>query len=331
MHTFDLRLDVTDAVPGGEPLHVTVSVHLPEPDQIRPVVLFAYPGGGYGRRYYDIRFEGLDGYSEAEHHVANGTVVVACDHLCVGDSSMSDPLTVTYEQVALANHLAAAQVIEGLRSGTLVDGYPALDGLVAVAVGQSLGGCVLTVQQGRHRTFDGVGFLGWSGIHTNFPARGGGRIDKPFPPRGSDPFAAEPVFFEADQYTYCFHFDDEPTELVAADMAAYGRADIDLSMRGSAACPWGSATMPACAMTMMSPGTVAVEAAMIDVPVLVGVGERDVVTDPRAEPMAYPASKDITIVEVPRMSHMHNFASTRIVLWRRIDDFADAVSRGNGV
>ena len=70
----------------------------------------------------------------------------------------------------------------------------------------------------------------------------------------------------------------------------------------------------------------AAEAAAIDVPVFVGDGERDVCTDPRAEPQAYRSSRDITVVEVPRMCHMHNFAATRHVLWQRIQDFVDAAT-----
>lgn len=82
--------------------------------------------------------------------------------------------------------------------------------------------------------------------------------------------------------------------------------------------PFGSATIPTCAVLMMSPGLVKREAAAIDVPVLIGVGERDVCPDPWAEPGAYRHSNDITLVVVPRMAHMHNFAGTRARLWERL-------------
>ncbi len=98
--------------------------------------------------------------------------------------------------------------------------------------------------------------------------------------------------------------------------------------RGDATTPWGSASVPACAVTMMTPGSVAAEAAAIDVPVLVACGERDVVPSPAAERSAYPNSPDVRVVVVPGMAHMHNFARTRTVVWQAIDELAVSVTRG---
>jgi alpha-beta hydrolase superfamily lysophospholipase len=74
---------------------------------------------------------------------------------------------------------------------------------------------------------------------------------------------------------------------------------------------------------MMTPGAVAAEAAAIEVPVLVGCGERDTVPDPWMEPSAYRGSRDVAVFVVERMAHMHNFARTREHLWERLDRFAD--------
>ena len=62
-------------------------------------------------------------------------------------------------------------------------------------------------------------------------------------------------------------------------------------------------------------------------PVLVAVGERDVVPDPRAEPQAYTNSADITVFVCPRMSHMHNFASTREQFWSRLHGWGEGVAQ----
>ena len=59
---------------------------------------------------------------------------------------------------------------------------------------------------------------------------------------------------------------------------------------------------------------------------LVAVGERDVVPDPRAEPQAYAQSPDITVFMCPRMSHMHNFASTREQFWARLHSWGESVA-----
>jgi alpha-beta hydrolase superfamily lysophospholipase len=78
---------------------------------------------------------------------------------------------------------------------------------------------------------------------------------------------------------------------------------------------------------MMTEGAVAQEAEAIEVPVLVGCGERDVVPDPWAEPGAYRGTCDVMVKVVPRMAHMHNFARTRVLLWDAIERFAHGVSR----
>jgi alpha-beta hydrolase superfamily lysophospholipase len=68
------------------------------------------------------------------------------------------------------------------------------------------------------------------------------------------------------------------------------------------------------------------EAGMIDVPVLIAAGERDITADPRAEPTAYPSSSDITVAIFPRMAHMHNFATTRTQLWDRLCAWVDGIN-----
>jgi pimeloyl-ACP methyl ester carboxylesterase len=78
---------------------------------------------------------------------------------------------------------------------------------------------------------------------------------------------------------------------------------------------------------MMAEGAVAKEARAIDVPVLVGCGEIDVVPDPWAEPSSYRGSRDVSVFVVPRMCHMHNFARTRELLWERLAHFAQSVAR----
>ncbi len=50
-------------------------------------MVFAMPGGGYSRGYFDMEFEGHSGYSQAAHHVERGLVVVSIDHLGVGEST----------------------------------------------------------------------------------------------------------------------------------------------------------------------------------------------------------------------------------------------------
>src|SRR5207248_711265 len=125
------------------------------PDRIdgASTVLFGFPGGGFGRKYYNI--ETLPGYSQAEFHCAAGMIFVACDHLGVGESSQPDTFELTYENLAAANHATADSVLLGLRKGSLHADLGPIDISKTVGMGQSMGGCLLTVQQANHRTFDG--------------------------------------------------------------------------------------------------------------------------------------------------------------------------------
>jgi hypothetical protein len=67
----------------------------------------------------------------------------------------------------------------------------------------------------------------------------------------------------------------------------------------------------------MTPGFAQPFADRIRSPLFLAFGEFDVSADPHAEPEGYPGSSDITLVVVPRMAHMHNFAETRAQLWER--------------
>lgn len=309
MESIQLKVDVSDAVAMPGPLHVAASVFLPDPAKLAspPVVIFAFPGGGYSKGYFDLHPPGHRGYSQAEHHVERGIIVVAADHLGVGASSIPDLAGLSIEMLAAANDAAIRKISAQLAQGSLAAGLPVLPNLVRIAIGQSMGGCISIVMQGRMATCDAIACLGFSAIHTVLPQRTeaarqqGIAANKFFrnddlrkmPSRGADV-----------DFVYPFHGEDVPQDILDADMK--GGYPIRKTTP-----PWGSLTMPACARLMLSPGYVAQEAAAIEVPVLIAAGERDVVPDPRAEPAAFKSAKDVSVYVVPNMAHMHNFASTR--------------------
>ena len=343
----ELTVDVTEAAGLGQPAHAAVTVVLPDPPDPQvpdpqapdpqapeadrldaaPVTCFAFPGGGYCRRYFTFDMPGASGGGQAGWHASRGWIVVAIDHLATGDSTRPEPERLSYEDLARVNVATVEAVTARLADGTLADGYPPVEPRVRLGIGQSAGGLLLTVAQAHHETFDGIGVLGSSAVHTVVPTRPGTPpVALPWMPRGSDP--ADPVILnraamaaspgplapagDEHPFAWAFHYDDEPADVVAEDLAAMafdGRAPLP---------PWRSATFPACAVAMTSPGTVAAEAAAVTVPVFVGVGERDVVPDPWIEPKAYASATDVSLFVCPRMAHMHNFAPTRERLWARL-------------
>jgi len=332
MRKVDVTVDVTDAVHLGQTLNTVATVCLPDTVPADPVVCFAFPGGGYSRRYFTFDVTGGDEGSQADWHTQRGWIFVACDHLYCGDSDQpADPSALTFEHLAGANHATVGHILGLLADGGLVGGLAPVRTPTVIGIGQSMGGATLVLQQGQRSTFTGIGVLGWSAMHSvNWTPPGSPKGPARYFPRGTNVGALTPeVFTEAmpemtldekgmPAAVAAFHFDGEPRDIVEADMIDYPRR------RGNPPV-WASTTIPPCSMTMMSPGAVAAEAASIDVPVLIAVGERDCCPDPMFEPKGYPRSSDVTVYICPQMAHMHNFAVTRTRLWARIQAWGDGI------
>jgi alpha-beta hydrolase superfamily lysophospholipase len=323
MESIELKLDVSSALALPGPLHIAAAVYLPDPAKLtsQPVVIFGFPGGGYSKGYFDLNPPGHRGYSQVQHHLGRGFIFAALDHLGVGASSIPDLSALTIEMLGAANDAAIRQISEKLATGSLRAGFPELPRLVKIAIGQSMGGCITIVMQGRMATCDAIACLGFSAIHTQLPQRteearlqaiAANRLFRNQDLRAPMPRGAGvgPIDF-----LYPFHLEDVPQDLLDADMRSGYPARKTVP-------PWGSGTVPACARLMLSPGYIAQEAAMIEVPVLVVAGERDVVPEPRAEAAAFRSSRDVSVYIVPKMAHMHNFATTREQLWNRIADWS---------
>jgi pimeloyl-ACP methyl ester carboxylesterase len=303
-------------------------VYLPADDMLAgcPAVLVVMPGGGYSRHYFDLP---VPGYSQAEHHVRQGTVVVAIDHLGAGDSSIPPMQLTTLPTVAAANHAAVSAIVGQLHEGTVAPGIPPVDLACVVGAGQSLGGYALLGMQAGHRTFDAVAMLGSSLAGTTLPARPG--VPESVVPDGTAPEQAAQLALANADWNWVFHWEDitaPDTSRPPRDLASLVAADVAGGLPVRRTTPeWGSLTWPGFVPSAMLPGAVADEAARIDVPVLLATGERDVCHPPAEEVAALKSATDISVLVVPRMAHMHNFATTRTLLWERLDEFVTHVTR----
>ena len=323
MRSIEVRIEVAREVGVAVPQQVAGTVYLPDrldgPEN--PLVIFASPGGGYTRHYFNMSFPGHNGYSEAEYHTGRGIVFVAMDHLGVGESSVDLIDKLTVEMIADGNDAFVRTVTRQLREGALGPDIPALSVPFTVGAGQSMGGGITLIMQGRRRTFDAIVALGVSATHTILP--------QPSPElfavtRSMFMFSRQTPLEELAvglssklmlDFVYPFHWESEPADIVAADMAG------GYPFRRTAPA-FGSMTIPRCAVAMSSPGFLTPEVARIDVPVLIAGGERDVMPDVRREPAAFLSSNDVSVFVVPRMAHMHNFAETRRLLWQRVADWS---------
>lgn len=315
-----IAVDPEDAK--GESLELAITVISPDPALIgaAPVVWFAWPGGGYNRRYFDLQLPGRKGYSQAEFHVAGGAIFVACDHPGVGDSSIPEG-AFSHSDTAWVNAAVARKVIAGLQDGTLVPGLPPLGDIFPVAMGQSYGGLLLTHLQAEHGLFRGVAMLGWSGICTQVKDLDGESNVAP-----PSELAGTEALRDGLNHPYrrSFHYDDVPEDIVAEDLLGYpARIGVPVPAWATPFMPGGPNFAPE--RGPLGPGVVTREAAAIDVPVFIANGEIDTAPDPRAEPVAYGSSPDISTMVLPRSSHMHNFAGSRAMLWKRMDAWAAGI------
>lgn len=222
----DIQLDVTEAAALGEPASVAVTVHLPDPETLRdnPVVCFGKPGGGYSRQYYTIDLPGPARGAQSQWHAERGWVFVAVDHLGVGGSSNHAGSQLNFKSVAAANQSAEEQILRRLQDGVLLPGYPAISDPLKIGIGQSMGGCMTVVQQGRYHNYDGIAILGYSAVHTHPPTKPGcAPLVVPWWPRdqvGDVPLRHSPLHHgdvkpdSGVSMGWGFHYDDVDPEIV---------------------------------------------------------------------------------------------------------------------
>ena len=311
----DLTFDVTAALPAGSAERAMLSATIvadPEALPERPVVILAVPGGTYHRRYWDLQPPGRDGYSKAAYLAERGIIFIATDYFGGGDSSRpADGDFIGLEVQADVAHEVYQQVRERISDGTLIDGIPALPGAVFAGIGQSLGGFITMIQQGKYADYPGIGIFGASpfvisGIRENPDWEGMSAEERRrwiMKENARQSGLAElPMYHGAPRegHRAIFHVADVPDDLFAYDEDQCHTLIPRMS-----------------GIDGMTPGLARPFADRISQPVFLAFGATDVSADPRREPAGYPASSDITLVVIPEMAHMHNFADTRTQLWDR--------------
>ena len=97
-----------------------------------------------------------------------------------------------------------------------------------------------------------------------------------------------------------FHAADVPASVIEADDALETHIPLGITTDGN------------------DPRYMSAKAARIEVPVFLGNGDLDVSADFHAEAATYPLACDITIFQLAGSAHCHNFATTRTRLWDRL-------------
>lgn len=313
-----LTFDVTRAVGSDEQLTQAAWLFLPErPADVRGVLL-CLAGGTYDKHYWHIDIDGHPGYSFAEHLADSGFVVLAVDHLGMGEST--DPAAlgpVGLEVLAKGDAEVARQVRERLRDGELHQDLAPISAPL-IGVGHSMGACLTTMVQATTQPYDAVVLLGYGVQITNvyqdtpdaaeLEERVRQTIEASAKLAGVKPTDAHfyaPRAYLAD----LFYAGEVPQDVVDADTAVQSRTPLRA------------------AAEVTTPGMVERYAHQVDVPVFLGFGAAlDVSPNPHSEPANYIGSPDVTLHLVPRSGHCHNFASHRTQLWDRIAQWSSTVA-----
>lgn len=294
--------DIGPLVPGGEAITLALDVHLPARPAMSPRLLFCVPGGGVRRGYFDL--QGDAGFSFAQAMTEAGHVVAAIDPAGVGESTRpADGFVLTAEVCAEGNHRA----LSCLRAETI--GGIALGDLPIIGGGHSAGAMIAAVHQARHRDFDAMLLFCFGTIGLPEMLDEEHRAALATPDRGRSRI----VEFARARFAGAAYI---PAHAQERDTPA-GRAlravhDQVVSVIGAHA---------------MTPGNVAAELALLDVPLLLAVGDRDMTGPPHLLPADYPACRDLTLYVVKGSGHHVFVAPGAANLFRRTAHWLGGLSR----
>lgn len=305
-----LTFDVTAGVGSGESLKQSAWAFLPEEPALARGVLLCLAGGTYDKHYWHIDIDRHPGYSFGEHLAAAGFIVVAVDHLGIGESSdpvASGPLGL--ELLAKGDAEVARQIRERLPSGDLHEKIPPMN-VPLIGVGHSMGACLTTMVQATAHPYDAVVLLGYGVQITNvyedtadardLEQRIQQTIEVSCQISGAEPTDSH-TFAPRSYLSELFYAGEVTQEVIDADTAVQSRVPVRA------------------AAEVTTPGMIEHYAPLVDVPVLLAFGAGlDVSPNPHAEPANYTGTPDVTLYLVPKSGHCHNFASHRAQLWDRV-------------
>lgn len=319
MKTQTLRLDSGISLPGESTLHLAVDVHVPA-QLAQPAIAFVcLPGGGMSRRYYDLATgDDATSFSFVRQMTARGFVVATLDYLGIGESDRpQDGYALTPELLARANAHVTATVIERLRRGDGAPGLAPQPQLQTIGLGHSMGAMMTIVQQAAFGQHQAIALLGFS-------TRG---LPEYLSPEAR---AMDAAARRADVVRLARAAFKDPYPMIqrtpgSSELYASARAD---PRAAEAIKPALQPLLPVPSFTSMLPGNVAVEAARLEVPVLLGLGEFDMAGPPHQAPCAFTGSRDVTLQIYPGTGHSHFVFPVRMEVFSRIATWARSVIIG---
>lgn len=270
-------------------------------------LLWCVPGGGANRGYFDLA-AGDTGHSFARRMAAAGYAVAAVDNPGIGDSGEPpDPEHFTPRDAGDSHHHS----LTALRAER-----PELAALPVIAVGHSMGGMIVTLQQARNRSFVAMALLGSSASGLDWVLTEEERALAHAP----DALEAALPRLAVSRFGGMFPRFSAPDKALAAQIFGGGDPAVASALRAT-----GDRMFAAGGVMSMVPGSFAGEAAAIDVPLFFAFGDRDIGVPPGEVPAAYPAAFDITISRLADTGHNHFGFASIAHLCARLDRWIGAI------
>jgi pimeloyl-ACP methyl ester carboxylesterase len=283
-------------------------------------VLVCIPGGGMSRGYFDVDAPGEHGnYSMAHHMADRGFVVVTLDPPGVGESDVPDDGYALNVQTVADTCARAVDIVLGMLRAGEIDGVAAANErngrLTSVGVGHSAGGMITTVQQARHRQHAAIALFGFG--NNGRVAAGESKM--------ADVFEALEALDDREE------FHRQVAELArtrfGTPLPKSSNTSTSPFLLGGMEVPDAvldalgdvkSNLIAVIGLTSMVSGSTATEMAAVDVPVFLGIGERDITGPAHAIPAAYSRAPEVLLYVLPGAGHNHNVAPNRELLWDRL-------------
>jgi pimeloyl-ACP methyl ester carboxylesterase len=310
-------VDVSAVAPAGCD-RIAVDVFVPDRLGPRPLLWVCIPGGGINRQYFDLDVAGQGAaFSMARHLAAEGDLVATVDPPGVGGSDTPDD-GYTLTPHVVADVLAAA--IEGLQQDLGHDGIAGTElGSVppraTVGLGHSAGALLVSLQQARHRSYDVVALLGFSG--SGLP----GVLTEEELRYAGDPEQFTQVLGALTKARFGDPLPEWSNSSAGQLEPNAVAAHVDVAL-GAAS----SRLLALVGMTAIMPGSVQPELDELRVPIFAALGEHDLGGTLDVLPSQLSASRDLTLFLLEGAGHTHNVAVNRRILWDRVARWAASVT-----
>lgn len=309
-----VELDVSEHLPGQGPHLIAAEIFWSSQltaEQLPNRVLFCKPGGAMNRHYFNLVAEQDYTHSFAHFMASRNLIVVTIDHLGIGESSVpEDGYQLTLEVLTAANHSAVQQLLSALAVGEICEGLPALTEFKTVGIGHSMGAMLSVVQQQRHNSYDALVLLGFCnrGMPDILSDEQKTYTDDAESTRRDAVYLTQQYFPEP----YVHSTRDRGT--VKGKSGKSSVSDIAKQAVAKTEAP----LLAVGGMMSLIPGSIGPEMRQIQLPVFLGIGDKDLIESPHTVPAEFPACNDISLMVLEQTGHNHFLYETCHRLFERL-------------